>query len=63
LSRQLLRPEGVLGLCAAVFGEGEDSDDNIPLEKLEHVGKVLNAVPTGMKPKVGSFYCTNMICT
>lgn len=52
LSRQLLRPEGVLGLCAAVFGEGEEADESISLEKLEHVAKVLSAVPAGMKAKV-----------
>lgn len=52
LSRQLLRPEGVLGLCVVVFGEGEDSDDTLSLDKLEHIAKLLNAVPTGMKPKV-----------
>ena len=63
LSRQLLRPEGVLGLCVAVFGEGEDSEENVPLEKLEHVAKVLSAVPTGMEPKVGSFYRTAVVCT
>jgi hypothetical protein len=53
LSRQLLRPEGLLGLCAAVFGEGEDSQENNPLDKLEQVAKLVSAVPTGMKPKVG----------
>jgi hypothetical protein len=52
LSRQLLRPEGLVGLCAAVFGEGEESEENIPLEKLEQVAKLVNAVPAGMKPKV-----------
>lgn len=54
LSKQLLRPEGIVGLCAAVFGEGEDSEPNISLEKLEHIARVLSAVPTGMKPKVES---------
>lgn len=52
LSRQLLRPEGIVGLFVAVFGEGEDSETSISLEKLEHVANVLSAVPMGMKPKV-----------
>ncbi|KAH7930074.1 hypothetical protein BV22DRAFT_1191545 [Leucogyrophana mollusca] len=49
LSRQLLRPEGVRGLCAAVFGE-QDNPDESPLEKYEHVARVLTSVPAGMKP-------------
>ena len=52
LSRQLLRPEGVLGLLSAVFGEGENSEDSISLQKLEHVAEVLAAVPHRMRPKV-----------
>lgn len=59
LSRQLLRPEGVLGLCAAVFGDGGDPEDNIQLEKLEHIAKVLSTGPTGLKPKVKYFYLSN----
>ncbi|THH18393.1 hypothetical protein EW146_g2595 [Bondarzewia mesenterica] len=46
LSRQLLRPEGVRGLCAAVFGEGEVAEENPPLEKLEQVARVLSAIPS-----------------
>lgn len=54
----MLRPEGVLGLLSAVFGEGENSEDSVPLQKLEHVAKVLAAVPQGMKTKVRKTYCT-----
>ncbi|KAL6299670.1 hypothetical protein BKA93DRAFT_904210 [Sparassis latifolia] len=50
LSRQLLRPEGVPGLLAVVFGEEDVSGDDAPLEKLEHVGRLLCTVPTGTKP-------------
>jgi hypothetical protein len=64
LSRQLLRPEGFLGLCAAVFGEREDSQENVSLDKLEQVAKVVSAVPTGMKPKVGFLFKTHRgVCT
>jgi hypothetical protein len=56
LSRQLIRPEGIIGLCAAVFGEEEDSETGISLEKLEHVAKVLSAVPMGMKPEVDHLF-------
>ena len=44
LSRQLIRPNGVRGLFAAVFGENESED--APLEKLLHVAQVLGAVPS-----------------
>ncbi|KAJ3925617.1 MAG: hypothetical protein NXY57DRAFT_30897 [Lentinula lateritia] len=50
MSKQLLRPEGVKGLCAAVFGDSEDADD-IQLDKLQHISRVLITVPAGMKPK------------
>lgn len=53
MSKQLLRPEGVKGLCAAVFGDSEDADD-IQLDKLQHISRVLITVPAGMKPKVSS---------
>ncbi|KAF7355296.1 RTP1-C1 domain-containing protein [Mycena sanguinolenta] len=49
LSKQLLRPDGVRGLCAAVFGE--DSDE-IQLEKLEHVARVLTTPPAGMSAEL-----------
>ncbi|KAI0262307.1 hypothetical protein BC834DRAFT_828992 [Gloeopeniophorella convolvens] len=44
LSRQLIRPDGVRGLLAAVFGDGESEE--APLEKLSHVARVLSAVPS-----------------
>ncbi|KAJ6613487.1 hypothetical protein B0H10DRAFT_1805501 [Mycena sp. CBHHK59/15] len=49
LSKQLLRPEGIRGLCAAVFGE--DADE-VQLEKLEHVARVLTTAPAGMSLEV-----------
>ncbi|EUC57692.1 nucleolar protein [Rhizoctonia solani AG-3 Rhs1AP] len=45
LSQQVLRPDGVSGLCAAVFGEG---DEVAPLVKLERIARVLGAVPAQM---------------
>ncbi|KAJ3794052.1 hypothetical protein GGU11DRAFT_759476 [Lentinula aff. detonsa] len=48
MSRQLLRPEGVKGLCAAAFGDSENVDD-VQLEKLQHISRVLNLAPAGMK--------------
>ena len=47
-----MRPDGVRGLCAAVFREDEISEDKAPLEKLEHVARVLSAVPVSVKPEV-----------
>ena len=50
LSRQLMRPDGVRGLLAAVFGEGES--EQAPLEKLLHVSLVLSAVPSTVSAEV-----------
>ncbi|KAJ7744466.1 hypothetical protein DFH07DRAFT_963690 [Mycena maculata] len=49
LSKQLLQPDGVRGLCAAVFGE---EADDVPLEKIEHVARVLTTAPAGMPAEV-----------
>ncbi|KAF8890687.1 armadillo-type protein [Infundibulicybe gibba] len=51
LSRELLRPEGVHGLCAVVFGEGESAAEDAPIEKLEHVARVLTTAPALIKPE------------
>ncbi|KAI9458406.1 hypothetical protein BJY52DRAFT_1204364 [Lactarius psammicola] len=56
LSRQLMRPDGVRGLLAAVFGEGES--EQAPLEKLLHVSLVLCAVPSTTNPEVRGRYLT-----
>ncbi|KAF8681443.1 Required for nuclear transport of RNA pol II C-terminus 1 [Rhizoctonia solani] len=49
LSQQVLRPDGVSGLCAAVFGE---ADEVAPLVKLERIARVLGAVPSHMNREV-----------
>ncbi|KAG7096988.1 hypothetical protein E1B28_004383 [Marasmius oreades] len=49
LSRQLLRPDGIRGLCAAIFGESEG--DDIKLEQLEHVSRTLSMVPANINPQ------------
>ncbi|KAH9938290.1 uncharacterized protein B0H18DRAFT_1081018 [Fomitopsis serialis] len=49
--RQLLRPEGVAGLLTAMFGEEDVSGEDAPLEKLEHVARLLDTVPASMKPE------------
>ncbi|KAG7449381.1 uncharacterized protein BT62DRAFT_964531, partial [Guyanagaster necrorhizus] len=51
LSKQVMRTQGVNGLCAAVFGDSEDSGEEVHLDKLEHVAKVLTAIPKGMEAK------------
>ncbi|CDO71360.1 hypothetical protein BN946_scf184908.g118 [Trametes cinnabarina] len=51
LSRQLLRPEGIRGLCESAFGEEESSGDDVALDKLDHVSRLLGTVPAGMKPQ------------
>ncbi|RDB22555.1 RNA polymerase II assembly factor RTP1 [Hypsizygus marmoreus] len=50
LGQQLLRPQGVRGLCTAVFGEDEASIDDAPIEKLQHIARILITVPASMKP-------------
>ncbi|KAF5393666.1 hypothetical protein D9757_000047 [Collybiopsis confluens] len=50
MTRQLLRTEGVKGLCAAVFGDSEKVDD-VQLDKLQHVAQLLGTAPTGLKPE------------
>lgn len=52
LSKQLLRKEGVRGLFVALFSEEDISGDPAPFEKLEHVAKLLQAVPAGMDDTV-----------
>jgi hypothetical protein len=62
LSQQLLRPQGVRGLCAAVFGEKGPTTDDAPIEKLEHVARVLTTVPASTKPHVGRINNTAVSC-
>ncbi|KIK95639.1 hypothetical protein PAXRUDRAFT_826796 [Paxillus rubicundulus Ve08.2h10] len=50
LSKNLLRPEGIPALYAAIFGEQECSEDP-QIEKIEHSGRILRSVPAGMKPE------------
>lgn len=45
-----MRPNGVRGLFAAVFGENESEE--APLEKLLHVAQVLGAVPSVVTAEV-----------
>jgi hypothetical protein len=47
-----MRPDGVSGLFAAVFGENESEE--APLEKLLHVAQVLGAVPIVVTAEVWS---------
>ncbi|KAH9483052.1 Transport and Golgi organization protein 6-like protein [Psilocybe cubensis] len=49
LTKQLLRPEGVPGLCEAMFSAEETSSDEVKVEKLEQIAKTLNTVPANMK--------------
>ena len=45
-----MRPDGVRGLLAAVFGEGESEE--ALLEKLLHVAQVLGTVPSAVTTEV-----------
>ena len=45
-----MRPDGVRGLFAAVFGENESEE--APLEKLLHVAQVLGVVPSVVTAEV-----------
>lgn len=57
LSKSLLRERGINALFAVVFGEGGALEEP-PLEKYEHVGRVLKTIPTGMTPEA---YFTSII--
>jgi len=57
LGKQIIRPDGVDGLYAAVFGEEEVTGDEASLEKLEHISRVLTTVPPGTHPQVCWLYC------
>jgi len=53
LGRQLLRPGGIRGLCAALFGEEvETSDPDVSLDKLEHFAKAVQTVPPSVPSQV-----------
>lgn len=65
LSQQVLRQDGISGVCAAVFGEGDEGKlvlclcnreltgiSVAPLVKLERVARVLSAVPSHMNREV-----------
>ena len=52
LSRQLLRPDGIKGLCESVFAEEDLSTGDVSLDKLEHVARLLSTIPSGMKAEV-----------
>ena len=54
LGKQIIRPDGVNGLYAAVFGEEEMTGDDASLEKLEHISRVLTTVPPATHPQVCS---------
>ncbi|PFH46324.1 hypothetical protein AMATHDRAFT_155621 [Amanita thiersii Skay4041] len=58
LGKQITRPDGVRGLCAAVFGEEEAGGDEAALEKLQHVSHVLTTVPSGTNTED---YCKSIV--
>ncbi|KAJ3501037.1 hypothetical protein NLJ89_g9525 [Agrocybe chaxingu] len=51
LTKQVLRPDGVQGLCATMFSVEETTGDEARPEKLIHVARTLNSVPRSMKPE------------
>ncbi|KAG8908162.1 hypothetical protein FRB99_008705 [Tulasnella sp. 403] len=52
LSEQLLRPDGVRGLCGSILGESVSvNEESAPLVKLEKIARVLSSIPSSMKPE------------
>ncbi|KAG6896934.1 hypothetical protein C0992_005199 [Termitomyces sp. T32_za158] len=51
LGKQLLKPQGVRSLCAAVFGENDCPADDSSIEKLQHITRVLLTVPANTRPE------------
>jgi hypothetical protein len=55
LSRQLLRPDGVRGLYATVFGETNadlEVEETSSVDRLEHVARSIGSVPFGIPSEV-----------
>lgn len=52
LTKQLLRPDGVQGLCIAFFSEEDHTGDMAQLDKLEQFARILNSVPFALKAEV-----------
>ncbi|KAL0949934.1 hypothetical protein HGRIS_009961 [Hohenbuehelia grisea] len=50
LSRQLLRPDGVQGFFAAIFGDEDTMEGEVDLAKLEHSARILTTPPANMTP-------------
>ncbi|KAH0587531.1 hypothetical protein H2248_006313 [Termitomyces sp. 'cryptogamus'] len=51
LGQQLLRPQGVRSLCAAVFGENDSPANDSSIERLQHITRVFLTVPANVKPE------------
>jgi len=56
MSRQLLRPDGILGLCAIVFGEDDIAAESTSLDRLEHFSRVLSSAPVNIAENVLSWF-------
>ena len=54
LSRQLLRRHGVRGTLQSLFSDMDELSDQAPLERLEQVSRLLQAVPVGMNAVVSA---------
>ena len=53
MGRQLLRPGGIRGLCAALFGEEVESlGSEVSLDKLEHFATAVQTVPPSVRSPV-----------
>jgi len=52
LTQELLRPDGVQGLCEAMFSGEETNGDGARIEKLEQIAHTLNSTPATMKQEV-----------
>lgn len=55
LSRQLLRRDGIRGTLSALFTDVDELSEQAPLERFEHISRLLQSVPAGIKPSVCSF--------
>jgi len=62
LTEQLVRPDGVDGLCQAMLPEREFSGDEIQLDKLEQIARILNSVPSNLEPQVSLVTDRHTIC-
>lgn len=56
LTKQLLRNDGVHGLFESILGDEQGAGEEIGMDKMEHIARILLTVPAAMDPKVTKIF-------